>query len=111
MVSRTEEIVDALPAVQLEHEPDVRKAAMLEDPPEDRRRTLFDVDIVGIEVPQKPAKLSGNGRHGDIVARRTHRPCSESRDSTGKPGGGREERSPSASSERRPWTRAEGTEA
>lgn len=51
MVSRTEEIVDALPAVQLEHEPDVRKAAMLEHPSEDGRGALFDVDPVGIEVP------------------------------------------------------------
>lgn len=73
MVSRPEEVVDALPAVQLEHQPYVRKASMLQDPSQDGRGALLDVDFVGIEVPQKPAKLSGNGSHLVIVARRA--PC------------------------------------
>jgi hypothetical protein len=42
---------------------------MLEHPSEDGRGTLFDVDFVGIEVPQKPAKLLGDGRHAAILAR------------------------------------------
>ncbi len=70
MVALPEELEDALPAVELEHQPDVDKATVLEDPPEDRRGALVDVDLVGIEVPQKPPKLSGNRCHGAIVARR-----------------------------------------
>ena len=70
MVARPEEVEDALPAVEREHQPNVGKATVLEDPPEDRRGALVDVDLVGIEVPQKPPKLSGNRCHGAIVARR-----------------------------------------
>lgn len=70
MVALPKEVEDALPAVELEHHPDVGKAAVFEDPSEDRGGALVDVDLVGVEIPQKPAKLSGNRRHAAIVARR-----------------------------------------
>ncbi len=74
MVALPEEVADAICAVEVEHQSNVGKATVLEDPPEDRRGALVDVDLIGVEVPQKPAKFSRNGRHSAIVARRAAGP-------------------------------------
>ncbi len=41
---------------------------MLEHASEDGRGARLDVDLVGIEVPQEPAKLAGNRGRAAILA-------------------------------------------